>query len=137
LVYTRAVGAVALAVILVALWVRYRQTARRAMAGMTLAMLAVLLLEPSTLPWYYTWVLCLAVAFTLPPWLRAAVVAASTVLLIVFQPDDSIVLYKPVELLVAFALGALAAASLLRPDPLRVRRLLGGAPSPLIGDARR
>ena len=34
--------------------------------GMTLAMLAVLLLEPSTLPWYYTWVLCLAVAFTLP-----------------------------------------------------------------------
>lgn len=129
LVYTRAVGAVALAVILVALWVRYRQTARRAMAGMTLAMLAVLLLEPSTLPWYYTWVLCLAVAFTLPPWVRAVVVAASTILLIVFQPDDSIVLYKPVELLVAFALGALAAASLLRPDPLRLRRLLRGEAS--------
>jgi len=122
--YTRAVGAVALAVILVALWIRFRQTPRRAMAGMTLAMLAVLLLEPSTLPWYYTWVLCLAVAFTLPAWIRAIVVLASTVLLIVFQPDDSILLYKPLELMLAFLLGALAAASLLRPDPLRLRHLI-------------
>lgn len=124
LVYTRAIGAVALAVILVVLWIRFRTSERSAMAGMVLAILAVLLLEPSTLPWYYTWVLCLAVAFTLPPRVRAAVVGASVVLLIVFQPDDSIVLYKPVELLVALALGGLAAASLLRPDPLRLRRLL-------------
>ena len=43
LVYTRAVGAVALAVILVALWVRYRQTARRAMAAFAAALGALLL----------------------------------------------------------------------------------------------
>ncbi|WP_280985255.1 polyprenol phosphomannose-dependent alpha 1,6 mannosyltransferase MptB [Gordonia araii] len=125
LVYTRAVGAVVLAVLLVAMWIRFRQSERSAMAGMVLAMLAVLLLEPSTLPWYYTWVLCLAVAFTLPGWVRAVVVFASTVQLIVFQPDDSILLYKPLELLLAFALGALAAIALLRPDPLRLRRLAG------------
>ncbi|MFT4201465.1 polyprenol phosphomannose-dependent alpha 1,6 mannosyltransferase MptB [Gordonia sp. (in: high G+C Gram-positive bacteria)] len=123
LVYTRGAGAAALAVILVFLWIRFRQNERRAMAGMTLSMLAVLLLEPSTLPWYYTWVLCLAVAFTLPGRVRAVVVLASTVLLIVFQPDDSIVLYKPLELLLAFGLGILAAVSLLHPDPLKLRSL--------------
>ncbi|QKT09171.1 polyprenol phosphomannose-dependent alpha 1,6 mannosyltransferase MptB [Gordonia sp. X0973] len=123
LVYTRGVGAAALALILVGLWIAFRQSERRAMAGMVWAMLAVLLLEPSTLPWYYTWALCLVVAFTLPLRVRALIVAASTVLLIVFQPDDSIVLYKPLPLLLAFALAALAAASLLRPDPLRLRRL--------------
>ncbi len=132
LVYTRAVGAVVLVVTLITLWIRFRQTERRAMAGMTLAMSAVLLLEPSTLPWYYTWVLCLAVAFPLPRWVCVVVVLMSTVGLIVFQPDDSILLYKPVELLVAFALGTLAAASLLAPDPLRLRRLLGCSPAPAL-----
>ncbi|MFT3900340.1 MAG: polyprenol phosphomannose-dependent alpha 1,6 mannosyltransferase MptB [Gordonia sp. (in: high G+C Gram-positive bacteria)] len=130
LVYTRAAGAAALAVILVVLWLRFRQSERRAMAGMVLAMLAVLLLEPSTLPWYYTWVLCLAVAFTLPPWLRAVVVAASTIQLIVFQPDDSIVLYQPLGLTLALVLGALAAVSLVRPDPLRLRALVGATRAP-------
>ena len=92
-------------------------------------MLAVLLLEPSTLPWYYTWALGLAVAFTLPLWARAAIVATSTFMLIVFQPDDAIAFYQPVPLLIAAALSGLAAWSLIRPDPLRlgtfVRRAWG------------
>ncbi|MCZ4534964.1 alpha-(1-_6)-mannopyranosyltransferase A [Gordonia terrae] len=119
---TRAIGSVVLAVTLVALWWRHRHDVRDAVAGMAWAMLAVLLLEPSTLPWYYTWVLVIAVAFDLPMWARATVVGASTFLLIVFQPDDAIVFYKPVEVTLAAALAGLAAWSLTRRDPLRLGR---------------
>lgn len=134
LVVTRAVGMVVLAILLVWLWWRGRRGERIAMASMVWAMFAVLLLEPSTLPWYYTWVLCLAAAFTLPNAARAVIVGASVVGLIVFQPDDSIVLYKLPGLLIAFTLGALAAWALLRPDPLRVGALArtwwSGRPTP-------
>ncbi len=123
LAVTRLIGAVVLAGILVTLWWRSRHDERSAMAGMTWAMLAVLLLEPSTLPWYYTWVLGLAVAFTLPPRVRALVVGVSTFMLIVFQPDDSILFYKLPETLLALALSILAGWSLLRTDPLRLRHL--------------
>ncbi|MGW0452646.1 alpha-(1-_6)-mannopyranosyltransferase A [Gordonia sputi] len=120
---TRLVGEVLLAVILVVLWWRQRHSERDAMAGIVLAMLAVVVLEPSTLPWYYTWVLCLAVAFTLPTWVRSLVVGISTFMLIVFQPDDSILFYKLPETLLALALGGLAAASVMRTDPLRIGAL--------------
>lgn len=121
---TRLVGSVVLAVLLVVIWWRSRADVRTAVAGIAWAMLAVLLLEPSTLPWYYTWVLCVAVAFVLPGWVRALVVGVSVFMLIVFQPDDSILFYKPVEVAVALALSVLAAVSLLRPDPLRLGRML-------------
>ncbi|MEP9391289.1 polyprenol phosphomannose-dependent alpha 1,6 mannosyltransferase MptB [Gordonia sp. VNQ95] len=123
LTVTRAIGAVCLAPILVALWWRGRRDERSAMTALAWAMLAVLVLEPSTLPWYYTWVLVIAAAFTLPEWTRALVVAVSAFMLIVFQPDDSIVFYKLPEVVLAVALSALAAISLIRPDPLRLRAL--------------
>lgn len=118
---TRGIGTVALALILVFLWWRSRHDERAAMAGMCWAMLALLLLEPSTLPWYYTWVACLVVAFTLPMWVRQIVVGVSTFYLIVFQPDDSILFYKPLETLMALALAALAAVSLRKRDPLKLK----------------
>ncbi|WP_083862754.1 alpha-(1-_6)-mannopyranosyltransferase A [Gordonia soli] len=119
---TRLVAQVVLAVLLVWLWWRYRRDARSAMVGMAWAMAAVLVLEPSTLPWYYTWLLGVLVAFTLPPRVRALIVGVSTFMLIVFQPDDSIVFYKVPETLLALALSVLAAWSVLRVDPLRLRR---------------
>lgn len=117
---TRAIGYVVLAVILVALWFACRHTDRTAMAGMIWGMLAMLLLEPATLPWYYSWALCLAVAFTLPAWGRALVVGFSVFLLMVVQPDDSILFYKPLDLLFITALSVLAGAAMMRPDPLRI-----------------
>ena len=122
---TRAVGSAAMAVILVVLWWRGRRDERTAVACMALAMLAVLLLEPSTLPWYYSWVSVIAVAFTLPMIVRQVIVWFSVFFLIGFQPDDSIVFYKPLEALLAAALGLLAAVSLRRVDPLRLRSLAG------------
>ncbi|MFT3662020.1 MAG: polyprenol phosphomannose-dependent alpha 1,6 mannosyltransferase MptB [Gordonia sp. (in: high G+C Gram-positive bacteria)] len=117
---TRGIGSVVLAVLLVWLWWRFRADTRSAVAGAAWAMLAVLLLEPSTLPWYYVWTLVLAIAFPLPLWARQIVVWASVLFLIVFQPDDSIVFYKPVESLIALSLAVLAALSLRRADPLRL-----------------
>lgn len=119
---TRAIGSAVLAVLLVWLWWRFRRDSATAVTGAAWAMLAVLLLEPSTLPWYYVWTLVLAIAFDLPMWVRQTVVGVSVYFLIVFQPDDSIVFYKPVESLIALALALLAAISLRRHDPLRLRR---------------
>lgn len=119
---TRTVGSVVMAFALVYFWWRGRRDERTAMAFMCWAVFAVLLLEPSTLPWYYTWVTVIVVAFTLPMWARQVVVAASVVLLILFQPDDSILFYQPLESLLALALGVLAAVSLRRRDPLRLNR---------------
>lgn len=119
----RSAGTVALAVILVWLWWRFRADSARAVAGAAWAMLALLLLEPSTLPWYYVWTLVLAIAFPLPLRVRQLVVAVSVYFLIVFQPDDSITFYKPVESLVALSLALLAAVALDRRDPLRLGAL--------------
>jgi alpha-1,6-mannosyltransferase len=123
---TRAIGSVVLALTLVGLWVWFRRGERDAVKGMAWAMLAVLLLEPSTLPWYYTWALVLAAAFTLDRWAVAAIVFSSAFLLQVFGPDDEIFMYKLTDVVVAMALSALAAWSLLREDPLRLRRVTRG-----------
>lgn len=118
---TRAIGQVVLVVLLVWLWWRFRADSRAAVAGAAWAMLALLLLEPSTLPWYYVWTLVLAIAFNLPLWVRQLVVGISVYFLLVFQPDDSITFYKPVESLIAVALAVLAGTALGTRDPLRLR----------------
>lgn len=122
---TRAIGWAVAAVAAVCLWWWGRRDERSAVAGMAAAMLVVLVLEPSTLPWYYTWLLCIAVAFTLTDEVRMIVVWVSTFMLIVFQPDDSILFYKVPETLLAVALAALAAVSLVRRDPLRIGAISG------------
>ncbi|MGJ0120840.1 alpha-(1-_6)-mannopyranosyltransferase A [Williamsia sp. MIQD14] len=117
----RTVGAVALAVILVATWWRFRHDERTAVVGIAVAMAAVLALEPSTLPWYYSWALVFAGAAVLGRRSLAAIVGACTFALIVFQPDDSILLYEPVDLVVALAIGGFAGWSLVRKDAWRPR----------------
>lgn len=131
---TRAVGSVVLALILVGLWLWFRRGERAAVTGMAWAMLAVLLLEPSTLPWYYTWALVLAAAFTIERWAVVAIVFYSVFLLQVFGPDDEIFMYKLTDVVVAAVLSALAGWSLIREDPLRLRRVTRGpSPAPVTG----
>lgn len=132
---TRLVGEVLLAAIAVTIWWKSRNSARSAVAGAAWVMFAVLLLEPSTLPWYYSWALVIAAAFDLGRRWSAAVVFACVFQLMVFQPDDSILMYNVVDIVIAAALSGLAAWSLLRPDPLRLRALRGylTAPAPAPG----
>ncbi|MGZ8180243.1 alpha-(1-_6)-mannopyranosyltransferase A [Williamsia sp. SKLECPSW1] len=114
---TRFVGAVVLAVTLVVVWWRSRADARSAVVGIAVAMAAVLLLEPSTLPWYYSWALVVAGAATFGRRGLAAVAAGCVYLLLVFQPDDSILLYEPVDAVLCLIPALVVAVALLRARP--------------------
>ena len=117
---TRGIGAVCPAPILVGLWWWSRRDERSAVAGMVWSMVAVLLLEPSTLPWYYTDAVSGGGVHAAGS--GADVRGVSTFMLVVYQPDDSIWFYRPAYLLPALAVSVLAAASLTRRDPLRLGR---------------
>jgi alpha-1,6-mannosyltransferase len=126
----RTVGSVILAAALVGLWLWFRRSERDAVKGMAWAMFAVLLLEPSTLPWYYTWALVLAAGFALDRRTIVAIIVFSVFLLQVFGPTDEIFMYELTDVIQALVLSALAGWSFLRVDPLRLRRLTRGKPSP-------
>lgn len=128
LVVTRALGIAALAITLVVLWWRYRQNERRNVMGILLGLLAVCVLSPASLPWYYTWPLAVAGAFTWSRRTLAIIVGISVWLMTVFMPTGSIGLYSWWNVLLAIALGALAGYSLLNPDPLGLRPKLGLQP---------
>lgn len=129
LVVTRALGIVALAVSLVVLWWRFRQNERRNVMGILLGLLAVCVLSPASLPWYYTWPLAVAGAFTWSRRTLAIIAGLSVWLMVVFMPTGSIGLYSLWNVALAVALGALAGWSLLTPDPLKMRPKLGLAPA--------
>jgi alpha-1,6-mannosyltransferase len=86
-----------------------------------LTMLAVALLSPATLPWYFSWPLVLGagLAWTLTG-LRAGVFF-SCVLLLVTYPNGDTALYSWLYLIFVIAVSALATISLGRPDPLELR----------------
>jgi alpha-1,6-mannosyltransferase len=72
------------------------------------------------LPWYLTWSLVLAAAM---PWRRPALVAfvAATVwLVLIAYPNGEGAMYDWAYLAGVAAVSALAAVSLVRPDPLRL-----------------
>jgi alpha-1,6-mannosyltransferase len=108
----RFVGAAVLAVTLVVVWWRSRADVTSAVAGIAVAMAAVLLLEPSTLPWYYSWALVVAGAAVIGRRGLALIAGACVYLLLVFQPDDSILLYEPVDAILCLV-PALAAGIVL------------------------
>ncbi|HEX3647011.1 MAG TPA: polyprenol phosphomannose-dependent alpha 1,6 mannosyltransferase MptB [Pseudonocardiaceae bacterium] len=85
-----------------------------------LALLAVILCSPATLPWYFSWALVIAAGLA---WSRRGLVIAtgcSTLIALLNLPDGSIGLYKAGYLAAAVLAGWLAAVSLVRPDPLRL-----------------
>jgi alpha-1,6-mannosyltransferase len=80
-------------------------------------MLAVALLSPATLPWYFSWPLALAAGFL---WTTGALVTmslASVFLLLVTFPNGDTALYSWGYLFFALVVSALAARSLVKPDP--------------------
>jgi alpha-1,6-mannosyltransferase len=118
---TRGVGWLLLVVLVVRQWWLARDgdpttVIRRA----SLALLAVILCSPATLPWYFSWALVLAAGLA---WTRRAHVIATGVSVLIALlnfPDGSIGLYKVGYLVAAVVAAGLAAVSLVRPDPLRL-----------------
>lgn len=114
---TRTLGWLVLVVLVVRQWWLARdrepgEVLRRA----ALAMLAVALFSPATLPWYFSWPLVAAAGLV---WSRRALVATvfgSVWIVLMTYPDGSFGLYDAPYLGMATVGAALAAVSLVRPD---------------------
>jgi alpha-1,6-mannosyltransferase len=114
----RIAGGVLLAVIAVRQWWLAREGGPDAVRRAAAVLFFLAVLSPATLPWYVTWSLVLAAAM---PWRRPALVAfvAATVwLVLVAYPTGESGMYEPAYLAGVAAVSALAAISLVRPDPL-------------------
>ncbi|WP_037141910.1 alpha-(1-_6)-mannopyranosyltransferase A [Rhodococcoides fascians] len=118
---TRMLCALALAVVIVGTWWLFRRTERDAVKGIVIALVAIVVLSPAALPWYYSWPLALAAGFALSTRTLMVLVGLSTWLMLVFRPDGSIGLYTVAHVALATFAAVVAAVSLTRVDPLRLR----------------
>jgi alpha-1,6-mannosyltransferase len=83
-------------------------------------MLAVALLSPATLPWYFSWPLVIAAGLAWRATGLVLVALGSVWLLLVTFPNGDTALYSWGYLFLAALFAVLAAVSLVRPDPLRL-----------------
>jgi alpha-1,6-mannosyltransferase len=128
---TRTICAVALIAVLVWTWWRFRHSEREAVLGILIAFVAIVILSPAALPWYYSWPLALAAGFVLSTTTLMVLVGLCTWLMLVFQPDGSIGLYNFWHVAAATFAAVVAAMSLRKVDPLRLRATpTDPAPSP-------
>ncbi|WP_370588675.1 polyprenol phosphomannose-dependent alpha 1,6 mannosyltransferase MptB [Pseudonocardia sp. C8] len=115
---SRAIGGGVLALVIVALWWRAREGGTVAVRNAAIAMAFAAVLSPTTLPWYLSWGFCI---LAMTAWSARGlqwVIAGSIWLMIVYFPNGETALYAWPYLLLCAAAAALAAVSLLRPDPL-------------------
>ncbi|MFI6100435.1 polyprenol phosphomannose-dependent alpha 1,6 mannosyltransferase MptB [Lentzea sp. NPDC051213] len=108
----------------VLIWIAYTQwwaardgEVRDAIRRGAVTMLAVALLSPATLPWYFSWPLALAAGFAWTTGPLVTVTLASLFLLLVTFPNGDTALYSWGYLFFALVVSGLAARSLVKPDP--------------------
>lgn len=118
---TRMLCGIVLVVVVLATWWKFRRTEADAVKGIVIAMVAVVVLSPAALPWYYSWPLAIAAGFALSTRTLMILVGLSTWLMLVFRPDGSIGLYTWAHVALATFAAVVAALSLTRVDPLRLR----------------
>jgi alpha-1,6-mannosyltransferase len=118
----RIAGGVLLAGIAARQWWLARGGGPDAVRRAAIVMFFLAILSPAVLPWYLTWSLVLAAAM---PWRRRALVAcvaATAWLVLIAYPNGQAAMYDVPYLIGVAAISALAAVSLVRPDPLRLSR---------------
>lgn len=118
---TRVICAGALIAVLAWTWWRFKRNERAAVLGILIAFVAIVILSPAALPWYYSWPLALAAAFALSTRTLMVLVGMCTWLMLVFQPDGSIGMYNFWHVAAAIFAAVVAALSLRTVDPLRLR----------------
>lgn len=118
---TRIVGAAALLTIGVRQWLAARGGGPDAVRRAGIVLLLVALLSPATLPWYYTWGMALLAGTAWTARRMQVVIFVSCFLVIAAFPDGEVSLYAFGYLLLVLAGALVAAISLRRPDPLRLR----------------
>ncbi len=116
----RALGMLALAGVLVHQWWQAREGGTEAVRRAAIALCAAALLGPTVLPWYLSWSMALACAL---PWSKRALtmlVGGQVVLILAYYPDGEQAMFNWPYMAGVVALALLAAASLLRFDPLNL-----------------
>ena len=129
----RAVAGLVMLLFLARQWWLARDGGPDAVRRAALALFAVAVLSPATLPWYLTWGFVLAAGL---PWSRrqlAVVVGFAVFLVLTYTPSGHDMLYDWLFMAGALGVSVLAGVALLRPDPLR---LFGGREEPLVGIGR-
>ncbi|MFR9753152.1 alpha-(1-_6)-mannopyranosyltransferase A [Nocardia sp. 004] len=102
-------------------WWRFRHSEREAVLGILIAFVAIVILSPAALPWYYSWPLALAAGFALSTTTLMTLVGLCTWLMLVFQPDGSNGFDNFWHIAAATFAAVVAALSLRTVDPLRLR----------------
>ncbi|WP_246394086.1 polyprenol phosphomannose-dependent alpha 1,6 mannosyltransferase MptB [Pseudonocardia pini] len=118
---SRVIGGVALVAIIAWQWWKARDGGPDAVRRIGIALLAVALLSPATLPWYLSWGMAI---LAMVPWSARGLqwlVFGSLWLMIVYYPSGEAALYNWGYLAVCAVLAALAARALLRPDAPAIR----------------
>ncbi|MFC4943466.1 polyprenol phosphomannose-dependent alpha 1,6 mannosyltransferase MptB [Pseudonocardia sp. GCM10023141] len=119
-VVTRILGGIVLIVGIARLWWASRDGGPDAIRRAGIVLLAVAVLSPATLPWYLSWGMALLAAVAWTPRALQYAVFVSLMLVIVYQSNGEDALYNLPYLLSCGLIAALAAVSLVRPDPLRL-----------------
>lgn len=117
----RIIGGAALLYLLCRLWWASRAGGPDAVRRAGIVLLAAAVLGPAMLPWYPTWGMALLAMVAWSARGLSLVVFGSLMLMLVFYPNGEAAVYNVPYLVVGGLLSALAATSLLRPDPLRLR----------------
>ena len=118
---TRLVFGALLVVVLVVVWWRSRRSPTDAVRGVAVALVAVVVLSPAALPWYYSWPLAFLAPLAWSPKALGVLAGVSTWLLLIFRPPGNMGLYSPFDLVVGTGIAVLVAVSLVRVDPLHLR----------------
>lgn len=129
----RAIAGLVMVIFLARQWWLARDGGPEAVRRAAIALFAVAVLSPATLPWYLTWGFVLAAGLKWERRQLAVVVGFAVFLVLTYSPSGHDLLYNWLFMAGAIGVSVLAGISLLRPDPLR---LFGGREEPLVGIGR-
>jgi alpha-1,6-mannosyltransferase len=129
----RVIGGLVMLVFVARQWWLARDGGADAVRRAAIALFAVAVLSPATLPWYLTWGFVLAAGLKWDRRQLAIIVGFAVFLVLTYSPAGHDLLTDWLFMAGAIGVSVLAGVSLLRPDPLR---LFGGPEEPLAGFGR-
>lgn len=118
----RAIGGALLVGVIGWQWWKARDGGVDAVRRAGIALFSAAVLAPTTLPWYVSWGMALLVMVDWRPRQLQWLVFGSLMLMVVYYPNGETALYDLLVLGGGVVFSALAAVSLVRPDPLGLRR---------------